>query len=89
MYHFLRIQLGYFDVFVCLSGDVLFRHVNTLLLFLSTLTTTCRRLCGGFAFLETGASLQCEGTTIRRNHAGDQGGGIYARDDTLVHSSCD
>lgn len=39
-------------------------------------------------FLEEGASLTCEGATMRRNYAGDQGGGIYARDATSVNSSC-
>ncbi|CAN0047697.1 unnamed protein product, partial [Ectocarpus fasciculatus] len=44
---------------------------------------------GGFIFLEEEASLSCEGATIRDHYAGDQGGGIYARDATWVNSSCD
>ncbi len=31
----------------------------------------------------------CEGATIEANVAGDEGGGIYARDATWVNSSCD
>ena len=48
-----------------------------------------RRFYGGFVFLEEGASVSCEGATIIENVAGDQGGGIYARDATWVNSSCD
>ncbi|CAN0013701.1 unnamed protein product [Ectocarpus sp. 6 AP-2014] len=44
---------------------------------------------GGFIFLEEEASLSCEGALVRGNTAGDQGGGIYARDATWVNSSCD
>ncbi|CAM9376759.1 unnamed protein product, partial [Laminaria digitata] len=44
---------------------------------------------GGSMFLHDGASLKCEGVTIRENYAGDQGGGLYARDSTWVNSSCD
>ncbi|CAN0338896.1 unnamed protein product [Ascophyllum nodosum] len=43
---------------------------------------------GGFVFLEEKASISCEGATIVQNYAGDQGGGIYARDATWVNSSC-
>lgn len=51
-------------------------------------TPPCRYF-GGFIFLEEQASLSCEGATIEANTAGDQGGGIYARDATWVNSSCD
>ncbi|CAM9190499.1 unnamed protein product [Ectocarpus sp. 8 AP-2014] len=44
---------------------------------------------GGFIFLEEEASLSCEGAIVQGNTAGDQGGGIYARDATWVNSSCD
>ncbi|CAM9194141.1 unnamed protein product [Ectocarpus fasciculatus] len=44
---------------------------------------------GGFIFLEEEASLSCEGAIVEGNTAGDQGGGIYARDATWVNSSCD
>ncbi|CBJ30764.1 Polymorphic membrane protein [Ectocarpus siliculosus] len=44
---------------------------------------------GGFIFLEEEASLSCEGAFVQGNTAGDQGGGIYARDATWVNSSCD
>ena len=47
-----------------------------------------RSYYGGFVFFEERASLSCEGATIVENHAGDQGGGIYARDPTWVNSSC-
>ena len=47
-----------------------------------------RSFYGGFVFLEEGASISCEGASIVQNHAGDQGGGIYARDATWVNSSC-
>ncbi|CAM9812841.1 unnamed protein product, partial [Ascophyllum nodosum] len=43
---------------------------------------------GGFVFLEEGASISCERATIVENHAGDQGGGVYARDARWVNSSC-
>lgn len=46
------------------------------------------RFYGGFAFLEEEASLNCKGATIRENVAGDQGGGIYAREATSINSSC-
>lgn len=57
--------------------------------FFPTLTTSYSRFYGGFAFVETGASLKCEGATVKGNHAGDQGGGIYARLATWVNSTCD
>ncbi|CAM9644386.1 unnamed protein product [Ectocarpus sp. 13 AM-2016] len=44
---------------------------------------------GGFIFLEEEASLSCKGAIVQGNTAGDQGGGIYARDATWVNSSCD
>ena len=47
------------------------------------------RFYGGFAFLEIQASISCDGATITDNYAGDQGGGIYAREATWVNSSCD
>ena len=40
-------------------------------------------------FVEVQASVLCEGATITGNYAGDQGGGIYAREATWVNSSCD
>lgn len=33
--------------------------------------------------------MTCEGATVEENCAGDQGGGIYARESTWVNSSCD
>lgn len=33
--------------------------------------------------------MTCKGATVEENYAGDQGGGIYARDSTWVTSSCD
>lgn len=39
-----------------------------------------RRYYGGFIFLEEEASLNLDGAYIEGNHAGDQGGGLYARD---------
>lgn len=47
------------------------------------------RYFGGFIFLEEEASLSCKDAQIQGNSAGDQGGGIYARDATWVSSSCD
>lgn len=47
------------------------------------------RFYGGFAFLEEKASLNCKGAAIKGNAAGDQGGGIYAREATTITSSCD
>ena len=47
------------------------------------------RFYGGFAFLEEEASLNCKGAIIRENVAGDQGGGIYAREAVSINSSCD
>ena len=47
------------------------------------------RYYGGFIFVEKEASFSCERSTIRGNFAGDQGGGIYAREATWVNSSCD
>ncbi|CAM9956616.1 unnamed protein product, partial [Laminaria digitata] len=44
---------------------------------------------GGFIFLEEEASLNCKGAVMSGNYAGDQGGGIYAREATWVNSSCD
>ena len=46
------------------------------------------RLYGGFVFLDEMASFTCEGVTISGNTAGNQGGGVYARDATWVNSSC-
>lgn len=40
-------------------------------------------------FLEEEASITCEGATITGNYAGEQGGGIYARQAEWVNSSCD
>lgn len=40
-------------------------------------------------FLEEEASLLCEGALVERNNAGEQGGGIYARDATSLDVSCD
>ena len=51
--------------------------------------TRFHRFYGGFIFLEEEASLTCKGASITGNFAGDQGGGIYAREATAVHSSCD
>ena len=48
-----------------------------------------RRFFGGFVFIEIESSINCKGATIRGNSAGEQGGGIYAREATLVTSSCD
>lgn len=47
------------------------------------------RFYGGFIFLELQAKLSCTGAIIRGNSAGDQGGGIYARDAAWVNSGCD
>lgn len=47
------------------------------------------RFYGGFAFLEAQANITCEGIAIKGHYAGEQGGGIYAREATLVKSSCD
>ncbi|CAM9638404.1 unnamed protein product, partial [Laminaria digitata] len=44
---------------------------------------------GGFVFIEDEATFTCDGATITGNYAGDQGGGIYAREATWVNSSCD
>ena len=44
---------------------------------------------GGFIYIHEEGSIVCEGTTIEDNFAGDQGGGIYARQATWVNSSCD
>lgn len=52
-------------------------------------TPRSHRFYGGFAFLEAEANITCEGVTIKHHHAGEQGGGIYAREATLVKSSCD
>ena len=46
------------------------------------------RFYGGFAFLEIESSISCEGANVTGNYAGDQGGGIYAREATWVNSSC-
>ena len=56
---------------------------------LCLMVTTRFRFYGGFAFVENGARLKCDGANVRGNHAGDQGGGIYARQATWVNSSCD
>ena len=66
-----------------------FRRADTLLPCSATLPTLFRRYYGGFVFVEEGASFACEGATIRGNSAGDQGGGIYARESIWVNSSCD
>ena len=47
------------------------------------------RFYGGFVFVEEEATLTCKGATITGNHAGDQGGGIFARQATWLNSSCD
>lgn len=47
------------------------------------------RYNGGFLHLDEVGNFTCKGATIRGNSAGDQGGGIYARDSTWVNSSCD
>ena len=56
--------------------------------FLATHYTLGHRFYGGFAYVEDGASLKCEGARVIGNQAGDQGGGIYAREATWVNSSC-
>ena len=55
----------------------------------ATLPTVSLRFYGGFVFVEDEATLTCEGATITGNHAGDQGGGVYARQATWLNSSCD
>lgn len=40
-------------------------------------------------YLSLGVSFSCEGASITNNYAGDQGGGIYARDSEWVNSTCD
>ena len=52
-------------------------------------TPRFHRFYGGFAFLEAQANITCEGVAIKGHYAGEQGGGIYAREATLVKSSCD
>ena len=47
------------------------------------------RFYGGFIFVEDQATFTCERATATGNYAGDQGGGIYAREATWVNSSCD
>lgn len=54
-----------------------------------TLLLPASRFYGGFVFLEEQASLSCEGAVVLGNSAGDQGGGIYARDAKWVNSTCD
>ncbi|CAM9217775.1 unnamed protein product, partial [Laminaria digitata] len=51
-------------------------------------TNNTAKFYGGFVFLEEEASLKCENATVTDNYAGDQGGGIYAREATWVNSSC-
>ena len=50
--------------------------------------TLLARLYGGFLFLEEGASLSCEKTTLKENYAADAGGAIYAEYASWVNSSC-
>ena len=55
----------------------------------ATPATLSPRFFGGFVFLEIKASINCEGALARGNFAGEQGGGFYVREATLVNSSCD
>ena len=54
----------------------------------ATTVAISSRFFGGFVFLEIEASIHCEGATITRNSADEQGGAFYVREGT-VSSSCD
>ena len=64
------------------------RHVYSWISSMSAVGMLSIRYYGGFIFAEEGGSFTCAGATITGNYAGDQGGGIYARESTLVTSSC-
>lgn len=69
------------------------KHCTTRLRYQRPPSTACLdvilRFYGGFIFLEEEASLTCQDANIRNNYAGDQGGGIYARNSKWVNSTCD
>lgn len=47
------------------------------------------RFFGGSLYVDGLTNFTCEGATFRGNHAGDQGGGVYARHTIYVNNSCD